>query len=110
VVVLGLLAKGGRAYCNLLCPIGALDALANTAGARFGRRVRVSATHCNGCGLCEPVCPTWAIKIADTAKIDPLGCMPCRRCETACPQGAVTYAKTAPATYMPEWRVADGKA
>jgi ferredoxin-type protein NapH len=110
VVVLGLLAKGGRAYCNLLCPIGALDALANTLGARFGRRLRVSTTRCNGCGLCEPVCPTWAIKMTDIAQIDPLACMPCHRCETACPQGAVTYGKTVATTQTPEWSIADEKA
>ena len=110
VVVLGLLAKGGRAYCNLLCPIGALDALANTLGARFGRRLRVSTTRCNGCGLCEPVCPTWAIKMTDIAQVDPLACIPCRRCETACPQGAVTYGKTVTTTQTPEWSIADEKA
>jgi ferredoxin-type protein NapH len=110
VVVLGLLAKGGRAYCNLLCPIGALDALANAVGARFGRRLRVSTARCNGCGLCEPVCPTWAIKMTDIARIDPLACMPCHRCETACPQVAITYGKTVTATQTPEWSIADEKA
>ena len=29
LLFLGVFAKGGRAYCNLLCPVGALDALVN---------------------------------------------------------------------------------
>ena len=35
LLVLGILARGGRGYCNLLCPVGALDALAARLGNRF---------------------------------------------------------------------------
>ena len=87
VVVLGFLAKGGRAYCNLLCPIGALDGLANRLGMRFGRRVRVDPARCDACGACARVCPTWAIEEGGTARIDPLACLPCRECEAVCPKG-----------------------
>jgi ferredoxin-type protein NapH len=96
VVVLGFLAKGGRAYCNFLCPIGAFDAISNFLGARFGRRrMHVAPSKCHGCGKCEKVCPVWAIHEVDgKATIDQLSCMPCRQCETACPTGAIVYAKT----------------
>ena len=94
ILLLGVFARGGRAYCNLLCPIGALDALANRWGARFGKRVRVDAERCNGCGRCATVCPTWAIAEAGAAaRIDQLSCMPCRLCETACPTEAISYGK-----------------
>ncbi|MDI6744056.1 MAG: 4Fe-4S binding protein [Thermodesulfovibrionales bacterium] len=32
----GFFAKGGRGYCNLLCPVGALDSVANYLGSRLG--------------------------------------------------------------------------
>ncbi len=91
VVALGFLARGGRAYCNLLCPVGALDALANRVGARFGRRVRVDPARCDGCGACAKVCPTWAIERGEVARIDPLACLPCRDCESVCPKEAIAY-------------------
>lgn len=93
VVVLGFLARGGRAYCNLLCPIGALDGLANGIGMRFGRRVRVDASRCDACGACAKVCPTWAIEEGGIARIDPLACLPCRRCEDVCPTEAIAYVR-----------------
>ena len=94
VVVLGVLAKGGRSYCNFLCPIGALDALANRAGQVFGRRVRIDASRCTSCGACGRVCPTWAIAAEKGAmRIDQLSCMPCRQCEKVCRPEAIRYGK-----------------
>lgn len=93
VVFLGFLARGGKAYCNLICPIGAIDALSNRLGAFWGKRVHVDAHHCNGCGKCVSKCPVWAIELKDTARIDQLSCIPCRICETACSEGAITYSK-----------------
>lgn len=97
VVVLGFLARGGRAYCNLLCPVGALDALANRLGMRFGRRVRIEPARCDACGACAGVCPTWAIEEEKgTMRIDPLACLPCRACESVCPTEAIDYARLRP--------------
>jgi len=99
VAVLGVFAKGGRAYCNTICPIGAIDALANRFGPKFGKRVGVVSNRCNGCGKCSEVCPTWAIEMKNgeergrVASIDQLSCMPCRECEKVCPTEAIAYGK-----------------
>jgi len=92
-LLLAVLARGGRAYCNFLCPVGALDALAARFGQRFGKRVRVSAERCTACGDCLHVCPTWAVSMDLKAHIDQLSCMPCGECEKACPEGAIRYGK-----------------
>lgn len=95
VVLLGLLAKGGRAYCNLLCPVGAIDSLTNALGAKLGRRrVFVNPSQCINCGKCVPGCPVWAVEEKNgTATINAFSCMPCRICETTCPTGAIRYGK-----------------
>ncbi len=94
VVVLGFLAKGGRAYCNLLCPIGALDAISSRIGLKFGRRVAIEKSKCNGCKACINVCPTWAVEIVENrASVDQLSCIPCRICEKICPKEAIGYGK-----------------
>jgi polyferredoxin len=94
IILLGFMARGGRAYCNFLCPIGALDGLASLFGKHFGKRVQVDVHRCNGCGECHAVCPTWAIEVKGTAAINQLSCMPCRECEKVCPEGAICYAKS----------------
>ena len=95
LLFLGVFAKGGRAYCNLLCPIGALDALSNRVGTKFGRRIRIDASVCTNCGECSKVCPTWAIDTEGGTTIDQLSCMPCRLCQGACPTEAIYYGKLA---------------
>lgn len=96
IVVLGFMAKGGRAYCNFLCPVGALDALANRLGIRFGKRFAVAGHACTGCGVCTDACPTWAIDIKEEkAGIDQLSCFSCGKCEQSCPESAITYGKGA---------------
>jgi polyferredoxin len=95
--LLGFLARGGRAYCNFLCPIGALDSLVNRFGSKRGKRFRVTSHRCTGCGHCAPVCPTWAISMSEEentkAQIDHFSCMPCGQCEQICPEGAIHYGK-----------------
>ncbi|MBF0606557.1 MAG: 4Fe-4S binding protein [Magnetococcales bacterium] len=93
VAVLGVFAVGGRGYCNMLCPVGAFDALFNRLGSRFGKRISVDGSKCNACGACKKVCPLWAIDIKDKAAIDQLSCMPCRQCEKVCAQEAIRYGK-----------------
>ena len=91
LIGLGFLTRGGRGYCNLLCPVGAIDALSNRLGEKFGRRFRVVKDRCTGCGLCKEVCPVWAIDIGKKAGIDQLSCIPCGSCMKACPKHAIVY-------------------
>jgi polyferredoxin len=87
VALTGFLAKYGRAYCNLLCPVGALDSMMNYAGHKVGfvRRVRTDRAKCNG----------WALELDGDNKIkrSQASCMSCRDCVTVCPQEAIRYGK-----------------
>ncbi len=93
---LGFLARGGRAYCNFMCPVGAIDSLANAAAAKLGSpRVVVDPARCNGCEDCLEPCPVWAIEMIDgKARINQLSCMPCGLCDAACPEEAIVRGRT----------------
>lgn len=98
VSLTGFLAKGGRAYCNLLCPVGGLDSIANFLGGKIGftRKVRTDLAKCNGCGKCADTCMVWALEL-DTSrksiKRDQTSCMSCKECMRVCPQGAIRYGR-----------------
>lgn len=96
ILLLGVLARDGRGHCHLMCPIGALDTIANHVGAKmpFTWRTRIQTEKCTGCRLCIKECPMWAISVDEeekVAKIDYQKCNQCRICEAKCPLGAITY-------------------
>ncbi len=97
VSVTGFFAKGGRAYCNLLCPVGALDSIVNymRSGLGFSKKIKTDQARCTGCGRCVDSCMVWAIKMDENrkAKRNDLSCMSCRECEKVCPEGAINYGK-----------------
>lgn len=97
IVLLGFLAKGGRGYCNLLCPIGAIDGVFNWLGSKikFFKRVRIDHTKCTSCGQCTDECPLWAIekKEDNSMNINQISCTTCKLCINKCPSKAISYRK-----------------
>jgi len=92
--LLGFFANKGRAYCQFLCPIGAMDALVNRVGAkfRFTHRIRVERERCTGCNICARNCMTGAIKMVDKiAVVDQLSCMACHECVDVCDWHAIDW-------------------
>ena len=101
--LLGFFASKGRAYCQFLCPIGAIDGLVNRIGAhfRFTRRIRVERSRCTGCNNCARACMTGAIRMVDQiAVVDQLSCMSCHECVDVCDWGAIDW-RAAPANKEP---------
>ena len=95
--LLGFFASKGRAYCQFLCPIGALDGLVNRLGAtlKFTRRIRVERSRCTGCNICARNCMTGAIQMVDRiAVVDQLSCMSCHECVDVCDWGAIDWRTT----------------
>jgi ferredoxin-type protein NapF len=82
---LGLLTlltlRGGRLFCNTLCPVGAFLGLLS----RFSFfRIRIDETACKSCGVCEWKCKAGCIdKAAKT--VDMERCVMCFNCMVTCP-------------------------
>jgi len=99
LLLLGFFANKGRAYCQFLCPIGAMDGLINRLGAklRFTRRIRVERDRCTGCNICARNCMTGAIKMVDRiAVVDQLSCMSCHECVDVCDWHAIDWLTVPP--------------
>jgi len=92
--VLGLFTRGGRGWCNFLCPAGALMGLTHAIGKklRISKFVMVNADQCNGCKLCEGSCPALAISTqAKDININAHTCNICMDCSKVCPHQAIAY-------------------
>jgi Fe-S-cluster-containing hydrogenase component 2 len=92
--VLGLFTRGGRGWCNFLCPAGALMGFAHWAGAKLkvSRYVKIDRSTCNNCGLCATYCPTLAIqKNGERSEVNAHACNICMDCKIVCPSRAISY-------------------
>jgi ferredoxin len=51
----------------------------------------IDLQRCTGCGLCEALCPTTAVKVVGqhAVIVRPEVCTFCEVCETYCPEGAI---------------------
>ncbi|MDR1129506.1 MAG: 4Fe-4S binding protein, partial [Prevotellaceae bacterium] len=89
LVVVGILARrGGRTYCNTICPVGSALGLLS----RFSIfRPAFDAEKCKKCGLCERNCKASCIDMKNLS-IDKSRCVSCFKCMEKCKFGAMKYA------------------
>lgn len=87
-VILAILAwKGGRTYCNTICPVGTFLGLLS----RFSLlRPVIDPEKCKSCSLCEHRCKASCID-SKNRKIDYSRCVACMDCIDTCTSGAISY-------------------
>jgi len=86
-LVFVLAAWKGRAWCNVVCPVGAVLGLLS----RFAFfKPRIDAAACVKCKMCERRCKGRCIDVA-AGKIDATRCVACYDCSAACPKGAIKW-------------------
>ena len=88
VVVLFILAwRGGRTYCNTICPVGTILSFF----ARFSwLKIRFDADKCKNCSLCSKNCKAACIDFK-THSVDYSRCVVCGNCIDSCKFGALRY-------------------
>jgi len=93
---LGVFIRGGRGWCNFMCPAGALQNLAHWVGSKlqFTYKLLLKKDKCVDCFRCVDVCPTWAILPSQNSiAINRHICNGCKDCVPACPTGALSYSR-----------------
>ena len=88
LVVLAVLAwRGGRTYCNTVCPVGTILSFLS----RFSwLKVRFDADKCKSCSLCSRNCKAACIDYK-THTVDHSRCVVCGNCIDNCKFGALKY-------------------
>jgi ferredoxin len=82
-----LVAKRGRIYCNTLCPVGTLLGLF----AKYSLfRITLDKTKCNSCGKCSAVCKAECINPLNQS-VDFSRCVGCMNCLSPCPDKGVKF-------------------
>jgi len=96
LVILFVLAwRGGRTYCNTICPVGTVLSFF----ARFSWiKIRFDADKCRNCSLCSKNCKAACIDFK-THTVDYSRCVVCGDCIDNCKFDALHYtSKNTPAT------------
>lgn len=96
LVIFGLFTKGGRGYCNFLCPVGAVQNLVHYFSSKlpFVSRMQVDKEKCIGCRRCVQNCPMRAITLHEKrAEISQHNCIVCGQCAHDCPVKAIHYGR-----------------
>ena len=87
IIVVVLAWRGGRTYCNTICPVGTFLSLI----ARFSRfKVYFEPDKCKSCGMCTKNCKASCIDF-ETHKVDYSRCVTCGNCVEKCKFGALHY-------------------
>lgn len=86
IIICVLAWRGGRTYCNTVCPVGTVLGLLSRVSLL---KPVVNAGKCNKCGLCSRRCKASCID-SKHSKIDYSRCVACMDCVDTCRRGAIT--------------------
>ena len=87
IVLIVLAWRGGRTYCNTICPVGTILSFFS----RFSwLKVRFDADKCKNCSLCSKNCKAACIDYK-THTVDYSRCVVCGNCIDKCKFGALRY-------------------
>lgn len=89
VVLIVLAWRGGRTYCNTICPVGTVLGFLSKYSLL---KPVIDTKKCNSCGLCARNCKASCINIK-AHEIDYSRCVACMDCINKCRKGAITYTR-----------------
>lgn len=86
-VVLVMAWRGGRDYCNTICPVGTILGYLS----KFSLfKITIDTDKCRNCSLCSRACKAKCID-AKAHAVDYTRCVACMDCISVCNEGAISY-------------------
>lgn len=90
VLVLVLVVFNVRSFCKVMCPVGALVAVANKFSIFT---IRIDPAKCTHCGKCDKSCP-MGVPVENSSRTKRsvnrhTECIECLKCEEVCPVNAI---------------------
>jgi ferredoxin len=86
-LIIVLVYRNGRLFCNWLCPAGTMLGLVS----KFSFvKITIAKENCLTCKSCERVCKGGCID-KENKSIDFSRCVSCYNCFTVCPSGGITF-------------------
>ena len=90
--------RGGRTYCNTICPVGTILSFF----ARFSLfKIRFNEDKCKNCSLCSKNCKASCIDFK-THSIDYTRCVVCGNCIDSCKFSALKFTAAGPSKKAPK--------
>ena len=87
ILIFVLAWRGGRTYCNTVCPVGSLLGFKS----RYSLfKIKLDESKCITCGLCAKNCKASSINLKEH-KIDYSRCVACGNCIGKCNKSALHY-------------------
>lgn len=90
--------KGGRTWCNTICPVGTLLGLISRHSLL---KMTIDTEKCKNCRKCERNCKSACIDL-ETHTIDYSRCVVCGNCELQCAHDALHFTSLTPKGSVPK--------
>jgi ferredoxin len=90
--------RGGRTWCNNICPVGTVLGLLSKFSLY---KIRIDAQKCINCRMCEKNCKSSCIDI-DNHTVDYTRCVSCMNCIGKCKKDAIHFSKQGKQASSPE--------
>lgn len=87
VAVCAMAWRGGRDYCNSICPVGTVLGYLSKCSLL---KIEIDTEKCRSCGLCGRACKAKCIDTKAHA-VDHTRCVACMDCIGTCRDGAISY-------------------
>jgi ferredoxin len=87
ILIIWMVFKNGRLYCNSVCPVGTFLGLLSKVSLL---KIRILDSSCTQCGKCQTTCKANCISVK-TKSIDESRCVSCFNCISSCSESAIGY-------------------